>query len=44
MVGDSLQPSPAPRFSRTAPTEPTPPPTVGADARGILTDWGFGSR
>ena len=42
MVGDSLQPSPAPRFSRTAPTDPTPPPTVGADAHGVLEDWGFG--
>jgi alpha-methylacyl-CoA racemase len=43
MVGDSLQPSPAPRFSRTPPTEPTPPPTVGADAHALLSDWGFGS-
>ena len=42
MVGDSLQPSPAPRFSRTAPSDPTPPPTVGADAHAILADWGFG--
>ncbi len=40
-VGDSWQPSPAPRFSRTAPTGPTPPPTVGADAHDVLGDWGF---
>jgi alpha-methylacyl-CoA racemase len=41
MVGDSLQPAPAPRFSRTNPAAPTPPPTTGADARTILADWGF---
>jgi alpha-methylacyl-CoA racemase len=41
MVGDSLQPAPAPRFSRTPPTLPVPPPPVGSDARAILTGWGF---
>jgi alpha-methylacyl-CoA racemase len=41
MVGDELQPSPAPRFSRTPPADPTPPPSVGADARAVLADWGF---
>jgi alpha-methylacyl-CoA racemase len=41
MVGDSLQPAPAPRFSRTAPAPPTPPPTTGADALTILADWGL---
>ncbi len=43
MVGDSLQPSPAPRFSRTAPSDPSPPPVVGADAHAVLADWGFGN-
>ncbi len=43
MVGDSLQPSPAPRFSRTQPSDPTPPPTVGADAHALLSNWGFGN-
>jgi alpha-methylacyl-CoA racemase len=42
MVGDSLQPAPAPRFSRTAPAAPTPPPATGADAHSILADWGLG--
>jgi alpha-methylacyl-CoA racemase len=41
MVGDSLQPAPAPRFSRTPPSLPVPPTPVGSDARAILTDWGF---
>jgi alpha-methylacyl-CoA racemase len=40
-VGESLQPAPAPRFSRTVPGPPTPPPAVGADAHTILADWGF---
>jgi alpha-methylacyl-CoA racemase len=34
-----LQPSPAPRFSRTAPAEPRPPGQPGADAEAILNDW-----
>ena len=41
MVGDSLQPAPAPRFSRTVPADPTPPSAVGADAHRILSDWGL---
>jgi len=41
MVGDTLQPAPAPRFSRTVPHLPTPPPTVGSDARAVLADWGL---
>ena len=41
MVGDTLQPAPAPRFSRTVPTRPTPAPTVGSDARTVLADWGL---
>jgi alpha-methylacyl-CoA racemase len=41
MVGESLQPAPAPRFSRTPPAFPFAPPPVGSDARAILSDWGF---
>jgi alpha-methylacyl-CoA racemase len=41
MVGESLQPAPAPRFSRTPPALPFPPTPVGSDARVILADWGF---
>jgi alpha-methylacyl-CoA racemase len=42
MVGDSVQPAPAPRFSRTVPQTPAPPPTIGSDAHGVLSDWGVG--
>jgi alpha-methylacyl-CoA racemase len=36
-----LQPSPAPRFSRTAATLSTPPtPEAGCDTRAALTAWG----
>jgi alpha-methylacyl-CoA racemase len=42
-VGDSVQPAPAPRFSRTVPRPPDPPPTIGADAGAILSDWGVGN-
>ncbi len=41
MVGDTLQPAPAPRFSRTAPHRPTPAPSIGSDARAVLADWGL---
>ncbi len=41
MVGDTRQPAPAPRFSRTVPHPPTPAPTVGSDARAVLADWGL---
>ncbi|WP_304108952.1 CaiB/BaiF CoA-transferase family protein [Mycolicibacterium bacteremicum] len=34
-----LQPMPAPRFSRSEPAVPTPPPPVGADNDAILKDW-----
>lgn len=38
---DLLQPMPAPRFSRTAPTIGTPPsPAAGSDTRAALTAWG----
>jgi alpha-methylacyl-CoA racemase len=38
-VGDWLQPSPAPRFSRTAPSAPKPPGERGADTEAVLRDW-----
>lgn len=39
-VGGVVQPAPAPRFSRTAPGIPAPPPALGADSAAILADWG----
>lgn len=39
-VGGVVQPAPAPRFSRTVPPRPTPPPAVGADTADVLRDWG----
>jgi len=41
MVGDTLQPAPAPRFSRTVPRPPAPAPVVGSNARVVLADWGL---
>jgi len=41
MVGDTVQPAPAPRFSRTVPPLPTPARTAGSDARAVLADWGL---
>jgi alpha-methylacyl-CoA racemase len=38
-TGAGLQPMPAPRFSRSRPGQPTPPPVVGADNDTILSDW-----
>ncbi|OBI21456.1 carnitine dehydratase [Mycobacterium sp. E2327] len=38
-VGGVTQPAPAPRFSRTIPRRPTPPPPVGADTADVLRDW-----
>lgn len=38
-VGGVTQPAPAPRFSRTVPRHPTPPPPVGADTSDVLRDW-----
>lgn len=34
-----LQPMPAPRFSRSEPVVPSPPPLIGADTETILDDW-----
>ncbi|MGA8246363.1 MAG: CaiB/BaiF CoA-transferase family protein [Nocardioides sp.] len=36
----TVQPAPAPRFSRTAPTLTTPPSAAGQDTREALTAWG----
>ncbi|MBI3227018.1 MAG: CoA transferase [Mycolicibacterium cosmeticum] len=38
-TGSGLQPAPAPRFSRSAPGQPTPPPVIGADNDTIFNDW-----
>jgi alpha-methylacyl-CoA racemase len=38
-----LQPAPAPRFSRTNPETPKPPPKVGGDTEAVLADFGFGT-
>ena len=37
--GDNLEPAPAPRFSRSRPRQPTPPPVIGADTEAVITDW-----
>jgi alpha-methylacyl-CoA racemase len=39
-VDGVLQPAPAPRFSRTAPEQPSPPRPPGADTADVLADWG----
>ncbi len=38
-VGDTLQPAPAPRFSRTVPNRPTPASAARTDGRDVLADW-----
>lgn len=40
-VDGLLQPGPAPRFSRSAPTRPRPAPAIGADGTAVLHDAGF---
>jgi len=40
-VGGVVQPAPAPRFSRTRPEVPSPPPRAGHDTDAALVDWGF---
>jgi len=37
--GDNLEPMPAPRFSRSVPSIPTPPRVPGADTESVLRDW-----
>ena len=39
--GQFEQPSPAPRFSRSAPAQPRPAPERGEGGRAALADWGF---
>jgi alpha-methylacyl-CoA racemase len=41
MVGDTLQPAPAPRFSRTVPDRPTPAAPTRTDGSGVLAEWGL---
>jgi len=41
-VGESVQPRPAPRFSRTVPDVPRPAPDPGADTDVALAAWGLG--
>ena len=38
-LGGVPQAAPAPRFSRTHPDRPTPPPKPGADTAQVLADW-----
>jgi alpha-methylacyl-CoA racemase len=40
-VGGVSQPAPAPRFSRTQPDIPMPPPEPGQHTDEVLTEWGF---
>jgi alpha-methylacyl-CoA racemase len=40
-IAGKLQPAPAPRFSRTAPDVPAPPPHPGQHTEAALRDWGF---
>ncbi|MGH3549173.1 MAG: CaiB/BaiF CoA transferase family protein [Pseudonocardiaceae bacterium] len=38
-IGGIPQAAPAPRFSRTSPDPPTPPPQPGADTAAVIADW-----
>jgi alpha-methylacyl-CoA racemase len=38
-AGGALYPAPAPRFSRSVPSLPTPPGVPGADTDAVLRDW-----
>jgi alpha-methylacyl-CoA racemase len=40
-IGGTLQPAPAPRFSRTPSPTPTPPPAPGDDQAKVLAAWGL---
>ena len=40
-VGGVTQPGPAPRFSRTPPAPPGPPPAPGQHTGEVLRDWGL---
>jgi alpha-methylacyl-CoA racemase len=39
-VGGTVQPAPAPRFSRTVPTIAGAPARAGEHTREVLLDWG----
>jgi alpha-methylacyl-CoA racemase len=39
-LGGVPQATPAPRFSRTRPDQPVPPPRPGADTADVLAEWG----
>jgi alpha-methylacyl-CoA racemase len=43
-VAGTLQPAPAPRFSRTPPAEPKAPARVGQHTDEALRDWGLGAE
>ncbi|MBV9011995.1 MAG: CoA transferase [Pseudonocardiales bacterium] len=43
-LGGVAQAAPAPRFSRTRPDRPAPPPQPGADTAGVLADWDIAPR
>lgn len=43
-VGDTMQPAPAPRFSRTPPVAPLPMDDGGRDIEGTLSAWGLDSQ
>jgi alpha-methylacyl-CoA racemase len=43
-VGGTVQPAPAPRFSRTPLAAPTPPARPGQHSDEALRDWGFDAR
>ena len=40
-VAGKMQPAPAPRFSRTAPSVSKPPSYPGQDTDAALANWGF---
>jgi alpha-methylacyl-CoA racemase len=40
-VGGTVEPAPAPRFSRTPPGVPSPPPGPGVHAPEVLLQWGL---
>jgi alpha-methylacyl-CoA racemase len=43
-VDGVLQPAPTPRFSRTAPQSPNPPPKPGQDTQEVLAEFGFSAE
>jgi alpha-methylacyl-CoA racemase len=43
-VGGVVQPSPAPRFSRTPAVRPTAPQDSCADAEAVLSAWGIAKQ